>query len=169
MKASTLARSFSGGEPTLAPTSPAWIAAALLLALGCGEPAEPTPAATSAPGSSGVAGRLAELSPGRNWFEAYCTECHGQSGRGDGPAAEQTQPRPADLTRIAARRGRFDAQEVAAFIDGRLAVESHGPRDMPVWGRKKVDRAEPAYEEELHLDPRMIDEVVAYLETLQVP
>jgi mono/diheme cytochrome c family protein len=74
---------------------------------------------------------------GRQYFGRYCSACHGLEGRGDGPAAAVLQPPPADLTRIAQRRGGdFPVAEVAAFIDGRTGVLAHGRREMPVWGER---------------------------------
>ena len=87
----------------------------------------------------------AELSPtpeeavrvGHQHFIRYCSACHGVEGRGDGPAAAVLQPSPADLTRIAQRRGgHFPAPEIAAYIDGRIWVPAHGQREMPVWGER---------------------------------
>jgi hypothetical protein len=83
-------------------------------------------------------------------------------GRGDGRIATDLEPRPADLTRIAVRRGVFDPDTVASYIDGRVEVARHGPREMPVWGR--TDRAEP----QVQLTPGRIGDIVAYLATLQV-
>jgi len=52
------------------------------------------------------------------------------------PAAALTTP-PADLTRIAARRGgSFPDGEVARFVDGRFDLPAHGTREMPVWGER---------------------------------
>jgi mono/diheme cytochrome c family protein len=74
---------------------------------------------------------------GHQYFDRYCSACHGVEGHGDGPAATALQPRPADLTRIAQRRGgQFPAPEVAAYIDGRTWVPAHGQREMPVWGER---------------------------------
>jgi hypothetical protein len=76
---------------------------------------------------------LAEI--GAPYFQSYCASCHGMSGRGDGPAAASLRKRPADLTRISARRGgRFPEGEIAQFIDGRFQLDAHGTREMPVWG-----------------------------------
>ena len=76
---------------------------------------------------------LAEL--GAPLFQRYCASCHGAQGRGDGPAAGSLKTPPADLTRIAARRGgRFPDGEIAQKIDGRFAIGAHGSREMPVWG-----------------------------------
>ena len=44
--------------------------------------------------------------------------------------------RPADLTRIAVRRGGvFPEGEIARHIDGRFEIGAHGTREMPVWGK----------------------------------
>jgi mono/diheme cytochrome c family protein len=74
---------------------------------------------------------------GHQHFVRYCSACHGVEGRGDGPAAAALQPPPADLTRIAQRRGgHFPAPEIATYIDGRTWVPAHGQREMPVWGER---------------------------------
>jgi mono/diheme cytochrome c family protein len=74
---------------------------------------------------------------GRQYFVRYCSACHGVEGRGHGPAAPALQPPPADLTRIAQRRGgRFPVAEITAYIDGRTVVPAHGRRDMPIWGER---------------------------------
>lgn len=78
---------------------------------------------------------LAEM--GAEAFPRYCGSCHGVRGEGDGPAAGSLRPPPADLTRIAARRGgSFPAGEIARFIDGRFELPAHGSRVMPVWGER---------------------------------
>jgi mono/diheme cytochrome c family protein len=74
---------------------------------------------------------------GQRYFIRYCSACHGAEGRGDGPTASALQPSPADLTRIAQRRGgHFPAAEITAYIDGRSEVLAHGRRDMPIWGER---------------------------------
>jgi mono/diheme cytochrome c family protein len=78
---------------------------------------------------------LAEL--GAEVFPRYCASCHGVRGEGDGPVAGELRTHPADLTRIAARRGgAFPAGEIARTIDGRFALPAHGTREMPVWGER---------------------------------
>jgi mono/diheme cytochrome c family protein len=77
------------------------------------------------------------VSAGQQYFERYCSACHGLTGRGDGPAAPALRTPPADLRRIAQRRGGpFPVAEIAAYIDGRTAVPAHGSREMPVWGER---------------------------------
>ena len=77
------------------------------------------------------------MSAGQQYFLRYCSACHGMSGRGDGPAAPALRLPPADLTRIAQRRGgHFPVVDIATFIDGRTVVPAHGSREMPVWGER---------------------------------
>lgn len=77
---------------------------------------------------------LAEM--GAERFADRCSSCHGADARGKGPVSPVLRTPPADLTRIAARRGgEFPAGEIARFIDGRFEVTAHGTREMPVWGR----------------------------------
>jgi mono/diheme cytochrome c family protein len=92
-------------------------------------------ASAAAGGDTDVDRVLANM--GEPYFEAYCASCHGLSGAGDGPAAAGLNPPPADLTRIAARRGgAFPDSEIANFIDGRFDVPERGAREMPLWGRR---------------------------------
>jgi mono/diheme cytochrome c family protein len=73
---------------------------------------------------------------GERSFLRHCSACHGLEGRGDGAVAPVLRTPPADLTRIAARRGgQFPDADIADFIDGRADVAAHGSREMPVWGR----------------------------------
>jgi mono/diheme cytochrome c family protein len=77
------------------------------------------------------------VSAGQQYFVRYCSACHGMGGRGDGAAAPALRMPPADLTRIAQRRGgSFPVAEIAALIDGRTIVPAHGSREMPIWGER---------------------------------
>lgn len=74
---------------------------------------------------------------GEQYFVRYCSACHGLQGRGDGPAASALRTPPADLTRLAQRRGgQFPTTEIAALIDGRTVLPAHGSREMPIWGER---------------------------------
>ncbi len=73
---------------------------------------------------------------GQPYFVKYCAPCHGIGGQGDGPEAKELPRRPADLTALTARYGRFPADDVAAYIDGRSDVAAHGARSMPTWGER---------------------------------
>jgi mono/diheme cytochrome c family protein len=111
----------------------------------------------------------ARIEAGSQLFTSYCASCHGRDARGRGPVASALAIPPADLTRIAARRGgRFEPAEVAAYIDGRHEVLAHGRREMPVWGRIYDDRNENALSDETLLSPGMIFAITEYLRSVQV-
>ena len=68
-------------------------------------------------------------------YDAYCASCHGQGGKGNGPAAPALKTPPTDLTQLAAKNGgEFPASHVAQVIKGDSALVAHGSKDMPVWG-----------------------------------
>lgn len=74
------------------------------------------------------------LVEGRDLFATYCASCHGVTGQGNGPAAEELRRRPADLTQFAKRNGGiFNGARIHSIVDGR-AVKAHGTMEMPVWG-----------------------------------
>ena len=94
-------------------------------------------------------------------FKAYCTVCHGTSGRGDGPAAKALVKPPSDLTQIAKRNsGKFPSGAIRMSITGETTMAAHGSRDMPMWG--PVFRSTDGSLVELRLR-----NVITYLEALQ--
>jgi mono/diheme cytochrome c family protein len=117
-------------------------------------------------------GRPAGLNPaiesltGSDTFERYCAGCHGLTGHGDGPVAGSLKTPVPDLTTMALRNGgEFPRERArAAVVNTERPITAHGTGDMPVWGWVfKV--IEPS---EVRADVR-IDNVVAYIETLQQP
>jgi mono/diheme cytochrome c family protein len=110
---------------------------------------------------------LAEM--GAELYVQYCASCHGDEARGDGPAAGALKTRPADLTRIAARRdGAFPEGELARFIDGRFALAAHGSREMPVWGERFGERIPEAGVSEEVVRGRIVV-LLEYLRSIQRP
>jgi mono/diheme cytochrome c family protein len=76
----------------------------------------------------------AAVASGRELFMTYCASCHGTTGRGNGPTAEELRHRPADLTQFAKKNGGvFNDALVHRIVDGRT-VKAHGTMEMPVWG-----------------------------------
>lgn len=108
---------------------------------------------------------------GEHDFNMYCGSCHGESGKGDGRVAVRLEKKPADLTMLTQRYGEFPRDKVAEFIDGRADVAAHGQRDMPVWGKWFTLEATEGLggaEGDAATVKRRIDNVVNYIETLQV-
>ncbi len=67
-------------------------------------------------------------------YAANCAVCHGPAARGNGEIAGMMRPRPADLTRIAARNGGvFDRAAVLSMIDGYQRPVVQGV-EMPEFG-----------------------------------
>lgn len=108
---------------------------------------------------------LADYS-GEELFERFCASCHGPSGRGDGPVAPSLKVAPADLTAISRRYGEFPAGRIRETIDGRLLIDSHGRREMPVWGYEfwVESGADRQAEREMHA---LIEKLLDHLRTLQ--
>ena len=105
---------------------------------------------------------------GREEFVRHCAACHGLDARGGGPVAEALRTVPADLTRIAARRGGdFPAGEISDWIDGRLAAPAHGPREMPVWGARFSQGLPPDPLSQDLVRGRIVT-LVEYLRSIQV-
>lgn len=100
-------------------------------------------------------------------YRIYCASCHGTGGDGNGPMARALHERPADLTRIRERYGSFPEDRIAAIIDGRIEVLSHGPGSMPVWGLS-FQEAGRDMDQEREVRERIRD-LVAYLESIQRP
>jgi len=104
---------------------------------------------------------------GAELYETYCAACHGTDAKGSGPVAEVLKIEPSDLTQLGRRFGMpLDRDRVAKYIDGRMSVLAHGPRDMPVWGNQLTDEliGQPATEDTKR---RTIDAIVDYLVSIQ--
>ncbi len=78
-----------------------------------------------------------KLDVGKMEYNAACAVCHGLTGKGDDGPLKALLVRPVpNLTALAKNnKGVFPFDRVYQVIDGRQEVASHGPREMPVWGR----------------------------------
>jgi mono/diheme cytochrome c family protein len=66
------------------------------------------------------------IAVGKDLYARQCKSCHGDGGRGDGPAAKDLDPKPHDLT----------AASVARQTDGALFWKiGEGHRPMPGFGQ----------------------------------
>lgn len=102
-------------------------------------------------------------------FQIHCGSCHGLSGRGDGPVAEQLLLQPVDLSDLlepddSGALG-FPAERLRSVIDGRDEVSAHGTRAMPIWGVTFQDAGRAENQEDLVL--ARVNDLVEYLRTLQ--
>ena len=111
---------------------------------------------------------MPEASDGVALFAENCVMCHGPLGRGNGVIAEGLDPKPADLTRIAARAGgTFPRAAVLSKIDGYTKQPQEA--QMPEFGLLlkgptvpvDVGGAQPTPV------PRPLAAMAAYLESIQ--
>jgi mono/diheme cytochrome c family protein len=89
--------------------------------------------------ATGQSGTLlgADLDAAHDNFVAQCAKCHGESGRGDGPAGASLPIKPRNFT---------DCSRMAHESDGRLfnTIKAGGAsvglsKDMPPWGEAFED------------------------------
>jgi len=77
----------------------------------------------------------AETPEGQKLFADHCAACHGPAAEGDGPVASVMAISVPNLRTLAMRNGgKFPAESVRAYIDGREIKPAHGDRQMPIWG-----------------------------------
>ena len=73
---------------------------------------------------------------GKAMYFGYCSVCHGDEAKGDGPYASMLKVPPANLSTLAKRHGGkfpYDyVSNVLRFSSGTTIL--HGSSDMPAWG-----------------------------------
>jgi mono/diheme cytochrome c family protein len=110
------------------------------------------------------ADRASATAPGSGVYYQYCANCHGESGKGDGPVAPHLRKPPTDLTRLTLKNnGVFPADRLALVIDGRETPRAHSS-DMPSWGDAFMKSASGGSEGEVKAKIR---DLVKYIETIQ--
>ena len=87
---------------------------------------------------------------GRKYYVTYCSGCHGESGRGDGPAAESLPVKPANHTDGAAMKQLSDKFLLEIILKGGASV-GKSPF-MPAWGNQ--------------LREKQVRDIIAYLRSL---
>lgn len=79
--------------------------------------------------------RATDATSGQDMFKSYCAVCHGENGKGNGPAAAALKVPPTDLTTLAQKNGgKYPALHVSSVVRGEAELPAHGNKDMPVWG-----------------------------------
>ena len=73
----------------------------------------------------------AALKSARRLYGENCAQCHGDTGKGDGPDALKYDPKPADFT---------DAAHMNTVTDGALFYQiSQGKKPMPAFKRRMTE------------------------------
>jgi mono/diheme cytochrome c family protein len=109
------------------------------------------------------------IARGQLHYQRYCSVCHGEQGRGNGPLAEYLKITPTDLTQLGKKNGgQFPFWQVYRMVDGREAVRGHGTREMPLWGeeiRRDEKAALPRFQEDLVAG--RLWQMLSYLQSIQ--
>lgn len=115
------------------------------------------------------------MSLGEFEYQNSCAQCHGVSGKGDGPVTDFLSGAvPSDLTVLQANNGGvFPVAAIYAVIEGEAKASLHGTRDMPMWGSRYRFRTEADEEgafapadTEAYVKTRILS-LIEYLSTLQ--
>lgn len=116
-----------------------------------------------------------QVTSGALEFRRYCAQCHGVSGKGDGPVAEALKERPKDLTVLSKNNGgNFPYKHVYNTITGAETIAAHGTREMPIWGLvfSQTNRPVLGAGGTLHRSPERekaeINLIIDYIKSLQV-
>lgn len=94
--------------------------------------------------------RVAVVSEGKVDFKELCSQCHGSSGKGNGPMAATLRPAPADLTAMETMFG-LEEDYMQEIIQGGGMAVGKSPLMPAFWGT---------------LDPQRVENVIAYVRTL---
>jgi cytochrome c oxidase cbb3-type subunit 3 len=97
-----------------------------------------------------VSTHAADADEGKKLYGQFCASCHGQSGKGDGPAAAALNPKPRDHTDKAYMSSLTDDDMLKVIKNGGASV-GKSPL-MPPWGASLKDD--------------QIKDIIAYVRTL---
>lgn len=117
-----------------------------------------------------LTGQQARLIHGEDLFVELCAVCHGNTGKGDGPAVPALEQVPTDLTLLKARNnGEFPRDALEKYIYGRNRIDAHGTVDMPIWGRAfEFTKPDLGRVQRINFAQHRIHNIVDYIESLQV-
>lgn len=90
---------------------------------------------------------------GKKLYESYCSTCHGDKGKGNGPAAQSLPAKPADHTNGAVMNSLSDQFLLDIIAKGGSAVKKSS--FMPSWGSA--------------LNEKQIKDIIAHIRTLADP
>ncbi|APX23854.1 MAG: cytochrome C [Rhodobacteraceae bacterium] len=116
-----------------------------------------------------VPNEMPEASDGRALYMEYCSACHGENAKGDGPMARAMTTAPKDLTLISLRHGdSFPRAKVLSTIDGYARSDLDGP-GMPEFGELLQGDLVPldTGDGKMTPTPRKLVALLEYLESIQ--
>lgn len=107
-------------------------------------------------------------SEGKAFFDQNCVSCHGEKGRGDGPAADGLAIAPKDLTMLSRTNGgTFPTARALGYVYGD-PVQGHLARVMPQFGPVMSEDLVPVEIDGVFTPtPRALAALLVYLESIQ--
>jgi mono/diheme cytochrome c family protein len=114
-----------------------------LVAVACSK--EPPTSTTEAPSAGAPAAASEAASEAKRLYGTVCATCHGETGRGDGMAAANLNPKPRNYSDAAWQASVTDAEIRKTILEGGLAV-----------GKSPIMPAQP----QLADKPEVLDELV---------
>ncbi|HUE86100.1 MAG TPA: cytochrome c [Vicinamibacterales bacterium] len=115
-------------------------------------------------GSSQARPPREDYNSGAYLYRTFCTTCHSDSGRGDGPVADIADRRPSDLTVLARNHGgTYPRDRVMRVLENIPPVAGHEPPAMPNW-RNVLRRTE---RDDERVVQKRLEALVDYVSTLQ--
>jgi cytochrome c oxidase cbb3-type subunit 3 len=100
--------------------------------------------------TTAIAAQAADVDQGKKLYGQFCASCHGQSGKGDGPASAALNPKPRDHTDKDYMSKLSDDDMLKVIKNGGASI-GKSPL-MPPWGSSLKDD--------------QIQDVIAYIRTL---
>jgi mono/diheme cytochrome c family protein len=101
---------------------------------------------------------------GRSIFMDRCGACHGDDGKGNGPAVGALKVAPTNLTLLGKRNGgTFPAEHISKMVSEWVDISAHGSREMPIWG----DLFNPKSAADQQIANDQFKNLLAYLESIQ--
>jgi cytochrome c oxidase cbb3-type subunit 3 len=100
--------------------------------------------------STAPVAHAADAEQGKKLYGQFCSTCHGQSGKGDGPGAAALNPKPRDHTNKEYMSKMSDEEMMKVIKNGGVSI-GKSPL-MPPWGASLKDD--------------QIQDVIAYIRTL---
>ncbi len=104
---------------------------------------------------------------GKQMFTTYCAACHGEDGKGNGPAAAAMKEPPTDLTVLSKNNnGKFPTSAVFGVLKFGVSETAHGSKEMPVWGAI-LNNSQTAFHETPGEVQLRLQNLVNYLRSIQ--